>query len=191
MAPAVCASEEKVLGVFVDYSGRYRFGCDIGGTFTDCVLLDEATGKVRHAKVLTVPEDPSEGVMVGCQKLLGGDRDIGSSIRAVIHGTTLVINAILERKGVNTGLITTSGFRDVLEMRRYMRGDMFDVFGDLPAPLVERTLREEIPERVYADGQVLTPLDEEAAKLSIQHLLGKGVESIAVCFLHSYISDVH
>jgi N-methylhydantoinase A len=172
-------------------SGDYRIGCDIGGTFTDFILLDEQSGEIKLEKVLTTSGDPSDGVLQGCQNLSSQIPEIIGRTKHVIHGTTLVINAVLERSGAKTGLITTRGFRDVLEMRRYMRADMYDVFGDLPEPLVSRDLRHEVEERIYADGSVITPLNEDSVRRVLDLLTMNGVESIAVCLLHSYANGEH
>lgn len=139
----------------------YRLGCDIGGTFTDFVLVDDETGEIRINKCLTTPHDPSEAVETGIRQLLERGTDFMPHLREIIHGTTLVINAIIERKGAKTGLITTKGFKDVLELGRELRYDAYDIFAEYPEPLVPRYLRKEVNERVYSDGRVLVPLDEE------------------------------
>ena len=108
-------------------SNIYRMGCDIGGTFTDFVLLDEATGELHIEKCLTTPDDPSRGVMDGCAQLMDRKPDFLASTKQVLHGTTLVINAVLERKGAKTALITTEGFRDVLEIGTERRYDLYDL----------------------------------------------------------------
>jgi N-methylhydantoinase A len=186
--------EDEDVGVDVGVSergDRFRIGCDIGGTFTDFILFDEQSGAIMQEKVLTTPDDPALGVLAGLQRLIAREPEIARQTRHVIHGTTLVINAVLERTGARTGLLTTAGFRDVLEMRRYMRADMYDVFGDLPEPLVSRDLRLEVRERIYADGSVLVPLDVDSARAAISALLERGVESIAVSLLHAYANDAH
>src|SRR5215470_850450 len=147
-----------------------RLGVDIGGTFTDLVLMDEATGAIRVGKVLTTPKDPAHGVEHGIQALLEDARTRPAAVRAVVHGTTLATNALIERKGARTALLTTDGFRDALEIRHEGRYDMYDLFIDPPAPLVPRYLRREIPERLLADGSVLKPLDEAAAHRVITEL---------------------
>jgi N-methylhydantoinase A len=163
-----------------------RLGVDIGGTFTDLVVVDETTGAVRVGKVLTTPKDPAHGVEQGIQGLLGEARVDARGVRAVVHGTTLATNALIERKGARTALLTTSGFRDTLEIRSEGRYDMYDLFIDPPAPLVPRHLRQEVPERLLADGSVLRPLDEAAARRVIASLAGQGVEALAICLLHAY-----
>ncbi len=170
---------------------RYRVGCDIGGTFTDFVLLDEATGAFEVAKVLTTPEDPSEAVETGIGQLRMLRPGFVTTTEHVIHGTTLVINAVIERKGARTALITTQGFRDILEMRREIRYDIYDIGAVYPAPLVDRTLRREVNERVLADGRVRAPLDETGARAVLDGLAAEGVESVAVCLLHAYANPLH
>jgi N-methylhydantoinase A len=168
-----------------------RLGVDIGGTFTDLVVVDETTGAVRVGKVLTTSKDPAQGVEHGAQALLGEAGVDHGAVRAVVHGTTLATNALIERKGARTGLLTTAGFRDTLEIRSEGRYDMYDLFIDPPAPLVARHLRREVPERLLADGSVLRPLDEAAARRVIAELLDEGVEALAICLLHAYVNPVH
>src|SRR5581483_7098694 len=119
----------------------YRIGIDIGGTFTDIIMVDSASGERAIAKVLTTPKDPSVGALQGLRELLDGRGVRGAEVSHVIHGTTLVTNALIERKGARTGLVTTRGFRDVLEMGREKRYDIYDLFLEMPEPLVERRLR--------------------------------------------------
>ena len=168
-----------------------RLGVDIGGTFTDLVVVDETTGAVRVGKVLTTSKDPAQGVEQGVQGLLG-EAGVGhGAVRAVVHGTTLATNALIERKGARTALLTTAGFRDTLEIRSEGRYDMYDLFIDPPAPLVPRRLRREVPERLVADGSVLRPLDEAVARRVIAELVDEGVEALAICLLHAYVNPVH
>ncbi len=169
----------------------YRLGVDIGGTFTDLVVIDEASGAVRVGKLLTTPKDPAQGVETGIVRLL---EEMGASPRAVgslIHGTTLATNALIERKGARTALITTRGFRDALEIGREGRYDMYDLFIDPPSPLAPRHLRREVDERLLADGSVMKSLDEAAAREIIRDLLAEGVEAVAVCLLHAYLNPAH
>src|SRR6185369_29675 len=156
-----------------------RLGVDIGGTFTDLVVVDETTGAVRVGKVLTTPKDPAQGVEQGVQALLEDAGVAHAAVGAVVHGTTLATNALIERKGARTALLTTAGFRDTLEIRSEGRYDMYDLFIDPPAPLVPRHLRREVPERLLADGSVLRPLDEEGARREIRALVDDGVEALA------------
>jgi N-methylhydantoinase A len=171
--------------------GRTRIGVDIGGTFTDLVWVDEATGSVRVGKLLTTPKEPAQAVEQGIVTLLADAGSTPATVRTVIHGTTLATNALIERKGAKVGLLTTAGFRDALEIGREGRYDMYDLFIDPPASLVPRHLRLEVTERILADGSVLTPLDEAGAQAAIDRLLAAGVEAIAVCLLHAYRNPVH
>ncbi len=171
--------------------GRLRVGIDIGGTFTDLFLTDDG-GRLRAiAKTPTTPPDPSEGVEEGLRKLcdLAGIRP--DEIDQIVHGTTLVTNALIERKGALTGMLTTKGFRDVIAMGREHRYDLYDLKLELPEPLVPRRLRLEVPERLAADGRVLEPLDVETARRQVARLLAAGVQAIAVCLLHSYRNPSH
>jgi N-methylhydantoinase A len=169
----------------------YRLGVDIGGTFTDLVLVDETTGAARVGKFLTTPKDPAQGVEAGLARLLDEARVRAPAVRTLIHGTTLATNAIVERKGARTGLIATRGFSDALEIAREGRYDMYDLFIDPPPPLVPRRSRAEVTERLLADGSVLTPLDEGEARRAILDLLASGCEAVAVSLLHSYRNPIH
>jgi N-methylhydantoinase A len=170
---------------------HYRLGCDIGGTFTDFVLLDDHTGQITTGKCLTTPQDPSDAVEEGMRMLETIRPDFVAKLDELIHGTTLVINAIIERKGAKTGLITTKGFRDVLEIGREMRYAPYDIFAEFPRPLIPRRVRLEVDERVRSDGSILKALDPEEARQVVRHLLGMGVESIAVCLLNSFENPSH
>jgi N-methylhydantoinase A len=169
----------------------YRLGCDIGGTFTDFVLLNDQTGEIKIHKCLTTPKDPSDAVEEGVTEMLKKTPDFVERLDEVIHGTTLVINAIIERKGAKTGLITTKGFRDVLELGREIRYAPYDIFSEYPVPLIPRPLRLEVDERIRSDGTVLKPLDPEEAKEVVHKLIDMGAASIAVCLLNSYENSVH
>src|SRR2546422_112833 len=168
-----------------------RLGVDIGGTFTDLVVIDETTGVTRVGKILTTPKDPAHAVEQGIGSLLEDSAIPPSAVRAVVHGTTLATNALIERKGARTALLTTEGFRDALEIRHEGRYDMYDLFIDPPAPLVPRRLRREVRERLLADGSVLRALDEDGARRVIGELAAEGVEAIAICLLHAYVNPVH
>jgi len=169
----------------------YRLGCDIGGTFTDFVLLNDETGEIKINKCLTTPRDPSDAVEQGIQELEKRVPDLTGKLEEVIHGTTLVINAIIERKGAPTGLITTKGFRDVLELGREIRYAPYDIFAEFPEPLVPRRLRLEVDERIRSNGTVLKPLDPDEARAVVRELLGMGVESVGVCLLNSFENPSH
>ena len=169
----------------------YRLGCDIGGTFTDFVLVNNKTGEFYTNKCLTTPSDPSDAVEQGIRELNEAKPGFMDTVEEVIHGTTLVINAIIERKGAKTGLITTKGFRDVLELGREIRYDAYDIFSEYPEPIVSRALRIEIDERLTADGRVLKDVDEKEVLKVIEPLKAAGIESMAVCFINSYENPVN
>ena len=169
----------------------YRLGCDIGGTFTDFVLLNDETGEMRINKCLTTPSDPSDAVEQGIRELEEKTPDIVGKLDEVIHGTTLVINSIIERKGAKTGLITTRGFRDVLELGREIRYAPYDIFAEFPKPLVPRRFRLEVDERIRSDGTVIKALDPGEARKIVTQLLEMGVESISVCLLNSFENPAH
>jgi N-methylhydantoinase A len=168
-----------------------RFGVDIGGTFTDLVLADEATGRLRVGKVLTTAKDPAQGVEQGVQALLTETAIAPGAVRAVVHGTTLATNALIERRGARTALLTTRGFRDAIEIRREGRYDMYDLLIDPPPPLVPRHLRREVDERLLPDGSVLRPLDLDQARGVVTALLAEGIEALAISLLHAYVNPVH
>ncbi|HEV1287395.1 MAG TPA: hydantoinase/oxoprolinase family protein, partial [Bryobacteraceae bacterium] len=170
---------------------RYRIGFDIGGTFTDFVLLDTHTEAVRLHKRLTTPEDPSLCAIAGLREIVEQAGLRFGDIADLIHGTTLVTNALIERKGAKLGLITTQGFRDVLEMGTEQRYDIYDLFLQFPEPLVPRRRRFEVPERMDRDGRVVTALDEAAVRQATAELIQHGVQAIAICFLHSYRNSEH
>ncbi|MDQ6920021.1 MAG: hydantoinase/oxoprolinase family protein [Candidatus Dormibacteraeota bacterium] len=152
---------------------------DVGGTFTDIAVWDEMSGSVQVHKLLTTPDDPTRAVIEGL-------RGIGGRPDSLVHGTTLVTNAIIERRGARTGLITTEGYRDTLEISTELRYDTFDLGLRRPEPLVPRPLRQAVAERVGADGTVLRELDEGAVRAAARHLGALGVESVAVAFFNSY-----
>ena len=165
-------------------------GIDIGGTFTDLCLLDR-DGIVAARKTLTTHREPALGVESVLRETLHEHGLDPGRIRVVVHGTTLVTNALIERRGPRTALITTQGFRDVVEMGREHRYELYDLGLELPRPLVPRWLRLEVPERVLADGSVENPLDtERLARMSVE-LVAAGVEAVAVCFLHSHTNPEH
>jgi N-methylhydantoinase A len=168
---------------------RARLAVDIGGTFTD-LALEHAGGRAT-AKVLTTPAAPEAGVMLGVAKILAEAGLAPADIALVIHGTTLATNAVIERKGARTALITTEGFRDVLALGNESRYDQYDLNIVLPEPLVPRHLRLTVPERLDRRGRVLLPLDEGAVRGLVPALLGEAVESIAVGYLHGFVNPMH
>ncbi len=169
----------------------YRLGCDIGGTFTDFVLLNSATGELTANKCLTTPADPSDAVASGIHQLMDAVPGFMPQTEEVIHGTTLVINAIIERKGAVTGLITTRGFRDVLELGREIRYDAYDIFSEYPDPLVSRKLRKEVSERIASDGRILRAVDPDEVRGVLEAFREMGVESLAVCLINAYENSAH
>lgn len=168
-----------------------RIGIDIGGTFTDFTVIDDATGEIAVEKLLTSHAAPEATSLAGVDLLAARQADLLAHTDAVIHATTLVTNTILERKGARTGLLTTHGFRDILEMAREVRYDVFDMFIRLPAPVVPRHLRLGVRERVLADGRVLVPLNEDDVRAAAATFRAAGVEALAVVFLHSYRAPEH
>lgn len=170
---------------------RYRLGFDIGGTFTDFVLIDDRSGQISSYKTLTTPHDPALAVMEGVRALLDQVGVQASAISSAIHGTTLITNALIERKGAKTAFITTRGFRDILEIAKEMRYDIYDLLLVLPQPLVARPLRLEVDERLNGRGEVVTALDSAGLEGLKTILETAGVEAVAVCLLHSYRNPVH
>ncbi len=172
-------------------TARYRLGFDIGGTFTDFVLLDAETGAIRLHKCLTTPQDPADGALEGIAAVCAAAGIAVAEVGELLHGTTLVTNALIERHGAQLGLLTTRGFRDVLEFGIEQRYDIYDLFLKFPDPLVPRRRRLEITERLAYDGRVLEPLDEAAVRAEGARLVAEGCTAIAVVFLHSYANPAH
>ncbi|MEA2525118.1 MAG: N-methylhydantoinase, partial [Thermomicrobiales bacterium] len=171
--------------------GALRVGVDIGGTFTDLLLFDTDSGEFFLGKVLTTPDDPSRAVQEGIRELLHTSSRNPAGVGQIVHGTTLVTNALIERKGARTALLTTKGFRDAVEIGREHRYDLYDLFLELPKPLVPRALRFELDERVLSDGTILTPLEPDETARAIELLRREGIEAVAVCLLHSYQNPTH
>ena len=169
---------------------KFRAGVDIGGTFTDIVLLGD-DGSRYTKKVSSTVDDYARAIVEGLAALLGEIGAEASGIVELLHGTTVASNAILEHKGARTGLITTKGFRDVLEIRNLRMPRLYDMSWTKPPPLVERRLRVEVDERVNALGGVDRPLDEASVERAVAFLAGEGVAAIAVCLLHSYLNPAH
>ncbi len=167
-----------------------RVGVDVGGTFTDIVITDP-DGAIHTGKLPSTPDDFSAGVAEGVRAVLGLHDVDPTGVRDVVHGSTVATNAILERKGARTGLLTTAGFRDVLELRRLRMPRLYDMTWEKPAPLVERYLRHEVRERIDLHGQVVTPLDVAGARRAIEALVAEGIDSLAVSLLHSYANPAH
>jgi N-methylhydantoinase A len=169
----------------------WRIGVDIGGTFTDVALVEEASGRIGVAKVPTTPEDLADGVLRALQLAMSRHDVAASDVGLLSHATTVVTNAILEETGARAASITTRGFRDVLELRRSARADLYDLFQDPPATLVPRRRRFEITERVGADGAVVTPLAEDEIDGLIAALKTARVDAIAVSLLFSFLNPEH
>ncbi len=169
----------------------YRIGIDVGGTFTDFTLLNEADGGVHFHKVASTPHDPSEAIERGIAELLRDHRIAPDEVTHIGHGTTVATNLVIERKGALTGLITTKGFRDVLEIGRQVRPHLYDYSVVKPPPLVARAHRIEINERLNARGEVLVTLDEVELEAAVLKLKAAGVQAVAVCFLHAYRNPAH
>ena len=170
----------------------HRLGIDIGGTFTDFALFDERGSEIAVLKRLTTPADPSSAVIEGTAALLRREDVPMAEIETIAHGTTLVTNAVIERRGAKTGMLVTAGFRDILDMGFEQRYDLFDLRLTWPDPLAPRRLRREVRERVGHDGQVIAALDLESIRAAVRDLVeSAGIEALAICFLHSYANPVH
>ena len=174
---------------------RYRIGVDVGGTFTDCVLL-RPDGSILLEKTPTTPDDQSDGVLAGIARLADAEdlRDVTALLgrcESIVHGTTAADNTMIEMSGAPTGLLVTEGFRDEIEMRRCFKEDIWDPSYPAPEPIARRRVRLEITERVTSEGTVDLELDEEGVRKATARLRAFGVTSIAVCFLHSYLNPTH
>ena len=166
-------------------------GVDIGGTFTDIVLLDRRTGRYRVHKLLTSASDPSESVIVGVREVLQAAGVDVDRVDYVVHGTTLTANTIIQRQGASTALLVTAGFEDILEMRNEQRYDVYDLFSEFPEPLVPAELRIPVPERMLSTGHPVVPFDEAALRPRLREARFRAVEAIAICFLHAYANPRH
>jgi N-methylhydantoinase A len=169
----------------------WRIGVDIGGTFTDVALLDEASGRIGVAKVPSTPDDLTRGVLAALATAMDRHGIVAAEVGLLSHATTVVTNAILEERGACAALVTTRGFRDVLELRRSARGNLYDLFQDAPAVLIPRRRRFEITERIGADGAVVTPLAEDEMDGLIAALRSAQVEAVAVSLLFSFLNPEH
>jgi N-methylhydantoinase A len=168
----------------------FRVGFDVGGTFTDFALQIE-DGRLLTGKRLTTPDDPARACVEGLRELVARAGLDWPRLAQAVHGTTLGSNVVIERKGGHVALLTTRGFRDVLIIGREKRYQLYDLMIEKPAPLVPRSRIREVTERIAFDGEVLTPLDEEGLRRTVQALRAEGVQSIAICFLHAYANPVH
>jgi N-methylhydantoinase A/oxoprolinase/acetone carboxylase beta subunit len=171
-----------------------RLGVDVGGTFTDLIYVDDESGTVLVHKLPTTPEDPSQGTVDGIRELTAEAGESPGALDQVFHGTTIATNIVIEHNGARVGMITTEGYRDILHIARHKKPLNFSNYQDLPwqrYPLVRRRYRLTVPERITRDGQVLVPLDVEVARHRVRELKGAGVESVAVCFLFSFLNSEH
>src|SRR5580658_3758521 len=168
-----------------------RIGIDIGGTFTDLVAF-AGDGRITTRKVASTPHDYGEGIVAGLRELLGADRPGGDArVSEVLHGTTIGSNTVLEGSGARTALITTRGFRDILEIRDLRMPVLYDIGWTKPRALVERRLRLEVTEKLRPDGSVAIPLDPASIDAAIAMLRAERAESVAICLLHSYANPAH
>ncbi len=170
---------------------RYRLGVDIGGTFTDAVLVDEETGETRIAKLPTTPTDPSIGFMNVTRRLVSAGGVDPRDVAIIVHGTTVATNAVIEGNVARTAFVTTEGFRDMLEIARQIRPSLYDLQFQKPVPLVPRQRCFEVTERLNATGEILVPLDEASVLATAAAIRALDVESVAICLLHSYINPAH
>ena len=172
----------------------YKIGIDVGGTFTDLVVVKDE-GAPRYFKTPSTPQDPSAGVTAGLREVAADYMvsldELLSSTDLVIHGTTVATNALIERKGAKVGLVTTEGFRDLLEMREGLKEDRYNLRMQQVEPLVPRYLRMGIPERVRSNGATATPINDAAIDQALEYFQNEGIEAIAVCFLFSYMNPEH
>src|SRR5262245_25490642 len=174
---------------------RWRVGVDTDGTLTDICLFDEQTGRVETRKVPSTPDDSSRGIAQGVEEGMRRVAPEAARPAAAIvyfgHGTTVATNALIQHRGARTGLITTDGFRDLLEIGRQKRPDLYDLQADKPLTLVPRDLRLEVPERVRHTGEIDTPLDEDKMRAAARVLKAAGVKAVAVSFLYGFIRPEH
>jgi len=170
---------------------QYRLGIDIGGTFTDGVLMKLETGELRTSKVATTPKDLAEGFLHAIERVVSEAAVSPGEVTQLVHATTVATNAIIENKVAKSALVTTKGFRDILEIQRQIRPSLYDLFFDKPAPLIPRYLCYEVAERMTPEGEVLEPLAENEVRQVVRQIKKEGVEAIAVCFLHSYVNSSH
>ena len=170
---------------------KCRLGIDVGGTFTDLYLLDEAGRRQHTLKVPSTPDDPSRAIVSGAATLLARHKIRPEAISYLSHGTTVATNTILQHAGARVGMVTTAGFRDLLEIGRQKRPSVYDLFADKPPVLVPRHLRREVDERVAYDGTVVRKLNVKSLRSQLRDLLASGIDALAVCFLHAYANPAH
>src|SRR5579864_8827606 len=170
--------------------GRYRLGVDIGGTFTDVMVADEAGTVAATLKTPSIPGAPEEAIFNALEDLRHADVP-AEEIALFVHGTTLGVNTLIERNGATTGLLVTRGLRDILEIRRLRLENTTEFYGDKPLPLVPRDLVVEIDERLLADGRVHRPMDADQVREAVRRLTAEGVTAVAICFIHAYKNAAH
>ncbi|BDG59538.1 hydantoinase/oxoprolinase family protein [Caldinitratiruptor microaerophilus] len=170
---------------------QVRVGVDVGGTFTDVSLFDPDSGTVHVFKLLSTPHDQSVAIVDGIRAILDQAGASPADVVYLAHGTTVATNALLEHKGARVGLITTRGFADLLDIGRQKRPSLYDLFADKPPAIVPRYLREEVAERLRSDGTVLVPLDPDEVEAAVESLARRGIEALAICFLHAYRNPEH
>lgn len=169
----------------------YKIGVDVGGTFTDVCMFDQDTGEVNVYKLPSTPWDPSEAIGNGIREILELYQVSPAAVSNLVHGTTVATNATLERKGAKTAIITTKGFRDLIELARQTRASLYDTQVEKPVPIIYRKMRREVDERIMADGTVFKALDTAEVERLVDELKAEGTEAYAVCLLHSYIDPTH
>jgi hypothetical protein len=169
----------------------WRIGVDIGGTFTDVALVDEGSGRIGVVKLLTTPDDFSRAVVDGLAAGLAREAVGAAEVARLAHATTIITNALFEKKGARTGLVTTRGFRDLLELRRSSRADLYDLLQDPPDVLVPRRRRFEITERIGAAGEIVTPLAEDEIDAIAAAIRAAELDTVAVALLFSFLNDAH
>lgn len=169
----------------------YKIGVDVGGTFTDVCMFNQETGEVNVYKLPSTPWDPSEAIGTGIQEILALYQVSPAAVSNLVHGTTVATNAALERKGAKTAIITTKGFRDLIELARQTRASLYDTQVEKPVPIVYRKMRREVEERVQADGTIFQPLDIAQVERMVDELKTQGTQAYAVCLLHAYINPLH
>lgn len=174
-----------------DAAPTFRLGVDIGGTFTDAILISEQDGRVWGGKVLSTPNDPSEGFLQVIAEVLARSGASASELRSIIHATTVATNAVIERRGAQAGLLVTEGFRDILEIARQIRHELYNLQTDKPQPLIPRKYCREVSERLDYKGDVIVELDEDGVRGILAEWRDAGIDSIAVCLLHSYRNPAH
>jgi N-methylhydantoinase A len=174
---------------------HWRVGVDSGGTFTDVCMFDEDKGSIDVWKVSSTPDDPSRGITQGVDegmaRVAPDTENPAAAIRYFGHGTTVATNALIQHRGAKVGLITTAGFRDLLEIGRQKRPSLYDMFAEKPRTLVPRYLRREVAERLLHDGTVSTPLDEDAVRAAARDFAAEKVDAVAICFLYAFVNSEH